>query len=87
MAGRSPWLRLLRLLVDPDLWLAALVRGRAESMTWTPGFILDYARVLGRIVDRREAPWGARLRGFIAALRARRRGDMPLSTDDKALAS
>ncbi|WP_210163368.1 HdeD family acid-resistance protein [Niveispirillum irakense] len=82
LAGRYPWLRLLRLLADPDLWLAALVRGRAESMTWTPGFILDYARVLGRIVDRREAPWGRRLRGFLAALRARRAANLPSSPDD-----
>lgn len=83
LAGRHPWFRLLRLLADPDLWLAALMRERAQSVTWTPGLVQDYARVLARIVDRREAPWGQRLRGFVAQLRARRQS----TPDDEAFVS
>jgi len=70
LADGSPWVRLVRLLLNPDLWVASLVRSRASSMTWTPGLLLDYARPLARIVDRRERSWLRRLQDFLAQLRA-----------------
>lgn len=65
LAGRHPWLRLLGLMIDPDLWVAAMIRTRASSMTWTPGLVLDYVRTLVRIVERRDLSWGRRFRGFL----------------------
>lgn len=59
-AGPRPWLRLLRLMVDPGLWLAALIRGRAEFLTWTPGFVVDYMGELNRVLDQCEQGLGAR---------------------------
>jgi uncharacterized membrane protein HdeD (DUF308 family) len=46
-----PWRRLASLLINPDLWMAALLRSRAAPMTWTPGLTLDYANAMARIVD------------------------------------
>jgi uncharacterized membrane protein HdeD (DUF308 family) len=56
------WRRLLRLLANPDLWLAAILRERAEAMTWTPGLVLDYARALRRVVHPSPARWPTKLR-------------------------
>ncbi|MGA0563171.1 protease [Ancylobacter sp. VNQ12] len=70
LARRRPWLCLIRLLVNPDMWAATMVRSRAMSMTWTPGLVLDYARVLARLVDRRELSWSRRFTDFLARLRA-----------------
>lgn len=50
-----PGARLLRLFLDPNMYLLALLRGRAESMTWTPGLVLDYATRL-QAVTQRKAP-------------------------------
>lgn len=47
-----PWMRFLMLLFTPDFWQAAFIRNRAESTTWTPGFIRDYAEPLARILNR-----------------------------------
>lgn len=69
LASRFPWLRLLRLLMDPDIWVASLIRSRADAMSWTPGFVLDYASALSRIVDRSRLPWRLRLRSFLGRLR------------------
>ncbi len=69
LATRFPWLRLAGLLLNPDLWVASMLRSRASSMTWTPGLLLDYARTVARIVERREVSWVGRLRGFLARLR------------------
>ncbi len=33
-------------LCNPELWVAAQLRKHAESMAWTPGLVLDYARSL-----------------------------------------
>lgn len=74
LATPRPWLRLGRLLVNPDLWALAMVRSRAMSMTWTPGLVLDYARLLARLVDRRERRWRRRLDGFLARLRPETEG-------------
>ena len=51
----------LRLLVNPELWVAVQCSGAAESMTWTPGLVLDYARALGVIVEPQRSPWRRRL--------------------------
>ncbi|MBR9973548.1 protease [Magnetospirillum sulfuroxidans] len=59
-AGPRPWLRLLRLMVDPGLWLAALIRGRADFLTWTPGFVVDYMGELNRVLDQCEQGLGLR---------------------------
>jgi hypothetical protein len=66
---RAVWRRFGGLMVNPDLWIAALLRARAESMTWTPGLVLDYAHSLHAIVERRRRPWHRRLQ---AARRHRR---------------
>jgi uncharacterized membrane protein HdeD (DUF308 family) len=67
--------RFWRLLLDPDLWVAALLRARAESMTWTPGLVLDYARALHAVVEPQSSPWLRRLRLNLRHLR-HRHGDM-----------
>ncbi|MGE4278766.1 MAG: protease [Magnetospirillum sp.] len=59
-AGPRPFLRLLRLMVDPGLWLAALIRGRADFLTWTPGFVVDYMGELNRMLDQCEQGMGLR---------------------------
>ncbi|BBE70893.1 protease [Oharaeibacter diazotrophicus] len=74
LATRFAWARLVGLLLNPDLWVAAMICNRAASMTWTPGLVLDYARTLARIVERGEVGWTARLFAFFARLR---RGGAP----------
>ncbi len=39
-----------RLLISPELWVAAELRARARAMAWTPGIVLDYARALSYIL-------------------------------------
>jgi hypothetical protein len=39
-----------RLLMSPELWVAAELRGRAGAMAWTPGIVLDYARALAYLL-------------------------------------
>ncbi len=68
MAGRHPWLQLLMLLANPDIWVGALLRARANVGTWTPGLVLDYARTLARIVEREESSWFERFTLFIRRL-------------------
>jgi uncharacterized membrane protein HdeD (DUF308 family) len=41
----------LRSLVNPELWVASQLRRHAESMAWTPGLVLDYARALRVAID------------------------------------
>jgi uncharacterized membrane protein HdeD (DUF308 family) len=70
--GSGPvWGRFFALMANPDLWIAALLRARAESGTWTPGLVLDYARSLHAIIEPQRDPWGRRLR--VALRRWRRR--------------
>lgn len=71
LASRFPWLQVIRLLSNPDIWVAAMIRSRAHSATWTPGLVLDYARTLARIIEQRDIAWTTRLLGF---LRRGRRG-------------
>jgi hypothetical protein len=39
-----------RLLISPELWVAAELRARAKAMAWTPGIVLDYARALSYLL-------------------------------------
>ena len=85
LATRYPWLRLARLMVNPDLWVASMLRAHAEAMTWTPGLVLDYARVMARLVEPAGVTWHERLSDAFRLLRTRRRRRSPLP--DKELAS
>jgi len=46
-----PWRALLQAIVTPELWVAGVLRRRAEAMAWTPGLVLDYARLLQVVVE------------------------------------
>lgn len=46
LEGSSATRGFLRTMINPDLWVAAQLRKRAEAMAWTPGLVLDYARAL-----------------------------------------
>lgn len=48
--GKHPWWVFVRLIFRPELWLAAQLRRRAINMAWTPGLVLDYARLLHTLV-------------------------------------
>ncbi len=48
---RWPVFFAFRAIVYPELWAASMMRKRAETMAWTPGLVLDYARALSAIVD------------------------------------
>jgi hypothetical protein len=69
LARRGPWLGFLRLMLDPDLWLAGAIRTRAESATWTPGLLLDYARAMRRLVDLGDTRWSQRFLGMLRQIR------------------
>lgn len=51
--GRTerPWRAFFRAAVTPELWVAGVLRQRAEAMAWTPGLVLDYARLLQVLVE------------------------------------
>jgi len=48
------WRDVVRLIMLPELWIAAQLRHRAQTMAWTPGLVLDYARAL-RVVSQPPA--------------------------------
>ena len=73
LGGHGMWLRSLRLLANPDLWLAAVLRARAETMTWTPGLLLDYARAMRRVVEPRPIGWYERFTRTLGHFRLFRR--------------
>ncbi len=52
-ADKPFWRTLLLLALHPDMWLAASVRVRAESLAWSPGLLLDYVRAVRRVTDPR----------------------------------
>lgn len=58
--GRHRW-QVVRILLMPELWIAAQIRRRAQVMAWTPGLTLDYCRALRAIVHPVELPWFSRL--------------------------
>lgn len=77
-----PWWMLVRAVMSPEFWAAAVLRNGAGAMTWTPGLVLDYARALSTLVDPvtplPAIPWqGVRrrlVRNWRAEAVARKRG-------------
>ncbi|MFK4821902.1 HdeD family acid-resistance protein [Ochrobactrum quorumnocens] len=57
----KPLRDLFRIISDPHFWLMRIVRGRAEAMTWTPGLVLDYARLLHQVVEHSDRRWRNRI--------------------------
>ncbi|WP_104494398.1 HdeD family acid-resistance protein [Paracoccus denitrificans] len=51
----------LRLILNPEVWVLRLVRGRAEGMTWTPGLVLDYSSLLQQVLEHGHRRWRDRL--------------------------
>ncbi|WP_322105440.1 DUF308 domain-containing protein [Paraburkholderia sp. J41] len=51
------WLAFARMLATPEMWVAAQVRKRGQTMAWTPGLTLDYARALSMLADPRPSGW------------------------------
>jgi uncharacterized membrane protein HdeD (DUF308 family) len=73
--GTGPvWGRFFALMANPDLWVAGLLRARAESGTWTPGLVLDYARSLHAVVEPQRYPWRRRLQAALRRWRRRHGG-------------
>ncbi len=66
--GRVGRTGVVRLLVSPELWIAAQIRKRAVTMAWTPGLTLDYARALSMLADPRPFAWWAAARITIGRL-------------------
>lgn len=54
---RWPVLSVLGAITNPELWTAGLIRQRAESMAWTPGLVLDYARAMSAVIHPPETMW------------------------------
>ncbi|MDB5412886.1 MAG: conserved hypothetical rane-bound protease [Rubritepida sp.] len=74
MGGSGPlWRRVPALLFNPDLWVAAALRHRAETLTWTPMLVYDYARALRRVVEPPPMHWPDRLRAAWRGWRESRR--------------
>ena len=59
---RGHWWILSKILTTPELWVAVQIRKRANTMAWTPGLTLDYARALSMLADPRPAGWIATIR-------------------------
>jgi uncharacterized membrane protein HdeD (DUF308 family) len=68
------WRVLLRLLLTPELWVAAQIRKRALTMAWTPGLTLDYARALSMLADPRPFGWWKMAQAAVRQITARRAG-------------
>ncbi|WP_321946795.1 MULTISPECIES: DUF308 domain-containing protein [unclassified Paraburkholderia] len=67
------WLAFARMLTTPELWVAAQVRKRGQTMAWTPGLTLDYARALSMLADPRPSGWTRMLRSLRARMLRRER--------------
>ncbi|GGP22736.1 HdeD family acid-resistance protein [Silvimonas iriomotensis] len=75
------WRVFVRLLVTPELWVAAQIRKRARTMAWTPGLTLDYARALSMLVDPRPFGWFKMARIAVRRmLRSRKRWQVEAQT-------
>ncbi|WP_046971651.1 HdeD family acid-resistance protein [Dyella japonica] len=57
LEGSSAKRGFLRTMINPELWVAAQLRKRAEAMAWTPGFVLDYARALKAAIHPTPLGW------------------------------
>lgn len=55
--SRGFWMAMGKLMSTPELWVALQIRKRAETMAWTPGLVLDYARALSMLADPRPTGW------------------------------
>lgn len=55
--ARGFWMAMGKLMSTPELWVALQLRKRAETMAWTPGLVLDYARALSMLADPRPTGW------------------------------
>lgn len=55
--NKYSWFVFFKLLMRPELWIAAQLRKRATTMAWTPGIVLDYARVLHSLVHTKKPSW------------------------------
>ncbi|MCV3739415.1 hypothetical protein OCK02_25015 [Rhizobium sp. TRM96647] len=64
------WHDLFKLVSNPQFWVLRLVRGRAEAMTWTPGLVLDYSRLLLAVVENNQGRWRRKLRQALQARHA-----------------
>ncbi|MGU5952310.1 HdeD family acid-resistance protein [Klebsiella pneumoniae] len=51
------WFVFFKLLMRPELWIAAQLRKRATTMAWTPGIVHDYARALHSLVHTKKLSW------------------------------
>lgn len=82
---RLGWRVLLRLLLTPELWVAAQIRKRAMTMAWTPGLMLDYARAMSMLADPRPFAWWqmsqAALKHMAELRRSWREGDRAAVAD------
>lgn len=76
LGRRHPWRAFFALLVDPYVWLAAMLRHRGATMAWTPGLVLDYARALRQVVEQRPSRRRTRRRAPLRS-RWRRSGAAP----------
>lgn len=74
LATRSPWLQLVILLANPDVWIGATLRSRAYLSTWTPGLVLDYAHTMARIVEKQDVTWSASFSRFVRRMRSGKAG-------------
>ncbi len=81
----------LRLLTDPATWMLALWRASGESMTWTPGLVLDYTQTLQHVVEGYNDRWLVRLWMMWQGYEARRRTQIseghPTRSNISAIAS
>ncbi|MET0226088.1 MAG: hypothetical protein ABW187_06585 [Dokdonella sp.] len=55
--GGGAWRTFARVLLSPETWVASQLYRRAETMAWTPGLALDYARALHGIVHPQPVAW------------------------------
>lgn len=51
------WLAFARVLLSPETWVASQLYRRADTMAWTPGLALDYARSLHGILHPPPVAW------------------------------
>lgn len=62
VSKRWPVMSVLGAITNPELWAAGLIRKRAESMAWTPGLVLDYARAMSAVIHPPATLWRRILR-------------------------
>src|SRR6185369_16861992 len=65
----------VRVFLSPELMVAAHLRERADTMAWTPGLVLDYARSLEGALHPPRISW-IRFILFLRAMFVRMRGPL-----------